>query len=183
MGLDISYYRLGKKVEVDDSIEMYSDEWYEEYGHLLNLHQYGWDQSDDIEGFYEGEYIDGFRAGSYSGYGWFRDTLKELANMAYSENKELQEKYEGGYEAFESLIYFSDCEGYIGPFTSTDLYVAFRDFEDPIIRDIVKMAKYGVRTELYNKFSKDDLDYFVAKYREWRAAFDSVKGQGVVLFH
>lgn len=185
MGLDISYYKLGNKVEVDDNIEPYSDEWYDKYGgDLLRLYDSGWDQSDGLEdGYYEGEYIDGFRAGSYSGYSWFRDTLKSLAEMAYKENKELQERYEGGYEAFESLIYFSDCEGYLGPFTSTDLFNAFRDFEKPIIQDIIKMAKYGVRRELYDRFKKEDLDWFVEKYRDWKTAFEKTKGEGIVLFH
>ena len=33
MGLDISYYKLGEKVEVDENIETWSEEFYEEYGH------------------------------------------------------------------------------------------------------------------------------------------------------
>lgn len=185
MGLDISYYRLGKKVEVDDSIERHSDEWYEKYGDLLSLYDSGWDQADDLEeGSYEGEYLDGFRAGSYSGYSWFRNTLRDLAGIALSESKELQEKYgNNASEPFESLTHFSDCEGYIGPFTSAELAEVFNDFEKPIVYDLIKMSKYGVRKDVYSKYSKDDLDYFATKYQDWKKAFNEVAGNGVVIFH
>lgn len=186
MGLDVSYYKLGKKVEVDENIEPFSSEFYEKYGDsLIRLGDYyGWDQSDGMEdGYYESEYLGSFRAGSYSGYSWFRNTLTELANMALLENDKLKDIYGPDSEPFESLTNFSDCEGYIGPFTSRNLAASFNDFEEPIIIDIIKMAKYGVKRELYDRYSKDDLDYFTTKYREWRTAFNAVSGEGVVLFH
>jgi hypothetical protein len=188
MGLDISYYKLGKRVEVDENIERYSDEWYEKYGNgpeLIRLSDYyGWDQSDGMmDGFYEADYLGSFRAGSYSGYSWFRNTLTKLANIALLENDKLKDMYGPDSEPFESLTNFSDSEGFIGPFTSRDLATTFNDFEGPIIKDIIKMAKYGVKTDLYQEFGKEDLEYFTTKYREWRNAFEAVSGEGVVLFH
>ena len=187
MGLDISYYKLGKMVEPDteDDFEVYSDEWHDKYGHLINIQSYGlWDQNDDLQdGLYENDYLGGFRAGSYSGYGWFRDTLTSLADVAISENEMLKEKYGEDSEPFTSLTNFSDCEGYLGPFTCSMLSEVFTDFEKPIIQDIIKMAKYGGRNDVYDKYTRDDLDYFIIKYREWREAFVETAGKGVVLFH
>jgi hypothetical protein len=59
--------------------------------------------------------VHAFRAGSYSGYNWWRD---ELANMAR------------GSAAFQELIEFSDCEGTIGPRTSRKLAADFARFQE-----------------------------------------------------
>lgn len=56
----------------------------------------------------------GFRAGSYSGYNWWRSHLELLAED----------------EAFEELIDFSDCEGVIGPVVSQKLAQDFQNYED-----------------------------------------------------
>lgn len=51
----------------------------------------------------------GFRAGSYSGYNWWRSKLEEFA--------------EG--DSFQELINFADNEGVIGPVVSKKLYKDF----------------------------------------------------------
>jgi hypothetical protein len=67
----------------------------------------------------EGESM-GFRAGSYSGYNWWR---RHLSLMALGEEPEdvwaEPPMYEG--RPFVELIDFSDCEGCIGPRTSRKL--------------------------------------------------------------
>jgi hypothetical protein len=182
MGLDISYGKLGNKIEVDDNIERWSEEFYKKYGgDIVWLNNWdGFHQGDDLDGeYYEIEFLGGFRAGSYSGYGWFRDTLMELAGLAMSNNKELDEKYGGG-TPFYDLVEFSDCEGFIGPFTSAKLAEEFKDFEDEIVEKTIRMVKYGLRPEV--NYEQSDLDYFKMKYLDWKEAFEKVSNIGVVLF-
>ena len=191
MGLDITYYKLGKRVEVDENIEPFSSEWYQKYGdgpELIRLsNDYDWEQGDDLEeGFYEANHLGSFRAGSYSGYGWFRNTLIHLAKIAmqnaFDKQEELYLKYEEDDNPFELLTHFSDSEGYIGPFTSGHLAGVFNDFEKPIIMDIIKMAKYGVNRDIYDTYSPNSLDTFTMMYRDWKTAFNEVAGIGVVIF-
>ena len=190
MGLDITYYKLGSKVDVDENIEPYSEEFYEKYGDrgLINIsNDYDWEQGDDLEeGFYEGNHLGSFRAGSYSGYGWFRNTLTHLAKVAmqnaFDKQEELYLKYEEDDNPFELLTHFSDSEGYIGPFTSGHLAEVFNDFEKPIIQGIIKMAKYGLNRDIYDTYSPNSLDTFTMMYRDWKTAFNEVAGIGVVVF-
>ncbi len=183
MGLDISYYKIGNKVEVDENIEAWSDEFYEEYGHdLIWLYSnYEMEQSDDLDGFYRSERLGGFRAGSYSGYSNYRDTLRRLSIVAMAENKELAEKYKDEYP-FELQLNFSDCEGFIGPFSSVTLRDQYREFHGPIVKDIIKMAKYGVKPEIYKSISREELEYFAELYMEWKTAFEETSNVGVVYY-
>lgn len=184
MGLDITYYKLGKLVEVEEGIEAYSQEFYDKYGDLLHIDEMEsyTEQTDSLdEGYYEIDRLGGFRAGSYSGYSWYRTALRRLSLMVMKKNKELSEKYDE--DAFEQQLDFSDCEGIIGPFTSVELFNTYSDFEKPIIHDIIKMAKYGVDESIYETYTKDELGHFVALYREWKMAFEKTSGIGVVYFH
>lgn len=183
MGLDIGYYKLGKKVEVDDTIETWSEEFYDKYGHdLIWLNNdYEMEQSDDLDGFYSAERLGGFRAGSYSGYGQYRRTLRRLSIVAMAENKELDEKYKDEIP-FDLQLNFSDCEGFIGPFSSVTLRDQYREFHGPIIKDIIKMAKYGVKTDIYQSISRDELEYFAEKYMDWKEAFEETSNVGVVYY-
>lgn len=185
MGLDISYYKIGEKVEVDENIETWSEEFHKEYGHdLIWLYSnYEMEQSDDLDGFYRSERLGGFRAGSYSGYSNYRDMLRRLSIVAMAENKELSEKYnDEGIIPFNLQLDFSDCEGFIGPFSSVTLRDQYRDFYDPIIKGIIKMAKYGVKPEIYKTIPKESLEYFAELYNEWKTAFEKSANVGVVYY-
>lgn len=118
MGLDITAYKKLKEVEnphfdewgelVDQENEWQPEaamEWSESVwpgrGKPLNPHSvYSWEKE------YE------FRAGSYSGYNWWRDKLAE-----FSEDN-----------AFEELIDFADNEGVIGSEVSRKLYDDFTTY-------------------------------------------------------
>lgn len=58
-----------------------------------------------------------FRAGSYSGYGEWRDWLAKAAG--FESAKEVWSNNKDG--PLSELINFSDCEGYIGPAVSAKL--------------------------------------------------------------
>jgi hypothetical protein len=65
-----------------------------------------------------------FRAGSYSGYGWWRDQLAHFAhNVPAEEIWHNPRRYRGG--AFVELIDFSDCEGHFGALVSAKLCADF----------------------------------------------------------
>jgi hypothetical protein len=105
MGLDISAYSrvvpiTGEMMDAWRHPEVYVNPDFKE-------------RADGLEnGIYrrlEGSKEHNFRAGSYSGYNWWRD---ELANMARP-------------PAFEELVNFSDCEGTIGHLTSAKLAADF----------------------------------------------------------
>jgi len=77
MGLDITYVKLGKKIDVDGEDDQPLSI---NYDNLLRLNNdYDWEQSDDIEGgYYEYESIGEFRAGSYSAYAYFKSYRKNI---------------------------------------------------------------------------------------------------------
>ncbi len=116
MGLDITAYRKLKVVE-EPKFDEYGDlvewdtqwkpggsmEWSEE-------HFPGQGEGVDPQKVYTWEEAFGFRAGSYSGYNWWRAKLELFA--------------EG--EDFRELINFADNEGVIGPVVSKKLA---KDFE------------------------------------------------------
>jgi hypothetical protein len=75
------------------------------------------DQADGVSGCYQktaqSQEVD-FRAGSYSGYNWWREELETMARGSF---------------AFADMIHFSDCEGTIGPVTSAKLARDFAKFQ------------------------------------------------------
>ena len=95
-----------------------------------------------------------FRAGSYSGYNWWRANLRRLAV---------------GGNTFGELINFSDCEGFIGPKTSAKLAKDFADWAE--------------RAEAFAATLGEESGYWLARYREWRRAFEAAARGGVVKFH
>jgi hypothetical protein len=115
MGLDITAYRNLAPVanpEFDEYNELknWETEWlpgtsmdwsesvWEGRGEGVNAHTvYTWEDCFD------------FRAGSYSGYGWWRDKLEEISDG----------------ESFQELINFADNEGVIGSVVSQKLYTDF----------------------------------------------------------
>lgn len=172
MGLDISVVANLSPLErqpTDDEEE----EFYRKYVRIFR-HDYFQEQADDLQtGFYEGEYITSFRAGSYSGYNQWRE---QLARMALGVEPDViwanPEAYKG--QAFFELINFADCEGTIGPKTSKKLYQDFLTFDE--------MAKQGYEPERKGVFIEQN--WFYDKYKEWMEAFQIASTQnGAILFH
>jgi len=181
MGLDITYVKLGKKIDVDGEDDQPLSI---NYDNLLRLNNdYDWEQSDDIEGgYYEYESIGEFRAGSYSAYAYFKDKLGLLAELAMSENEELSEKYKDT-EPFEAIVDFTDSDGFIGPWTSSKLMEVFNDFNQPIILNILRLLKYGGRDTVDFIEGEDNINYIIETYQMFKTAFTEVSKNGVVVFN
>lgn len=94
-----------------------------------------------------------FRAGSYSGYGVWRDDLRRQFNPDTDP-----------VLPFYELIWFADNEGCIGPEAAKDLLADFREHA----------ARYAPR-----KYE----DYFRTKYQDWMTAFELAADGGLVDFH
>ena len=120
-----------------------------------------------------------FHAGSYSGYGAWREKLAQLAgyepipySRSYGDTKEFMSysaaawKSKGG--PFWELINFSDCEGYIGSVDAAKLYKDFADY-----------------TKKANKMFKDENPYnssygFLPLYKSWKKVMKIVSKGGLV---
>jgi hypothetical protein len=169
MGLDISYY---SKIDFASTLERDDAEVY------LYRNDMVFGQSDGIKnGAYDsyGEY-GSFRAGSYSGYNSWRRSLAELVGYDYDQviesvqrsirrneslNKVLGEREEAEVRIpFVELLFFSDCEGFIGPNTSAKLAKDFAEWEEK--------AKGN--------------DFLYGRYQEWKKAFDTASDGGCVVF-
>lgn len=120
MGLDITAYKRLTKVEnpqldEDGDVLDWENQWRTDGSmRWSEQHWPGRAEGVDFETVYTFGDSCGFRAGSYSGYNWWRQKLSEFA--------------EG--DAFRELIEFSDCEGVIGSVVSNKLAADFAEFED-----------------------------------------------------
>ena len=122
-----------------------------------------------------------FRAGSYSGYGEWRDLLSKVAlDMGAAD---VWDKIDGGetYETipFSEHINFSDADGVIGPVASKKLYNDYVMYEKEIMnrldRFYLKFEDYEIDGETY--------DWFKQKYKDWKEAFRIASDNGAVIFH
>ena len=165
MGLDISVY-----LEIEKCDEDYGDDYdrgYEDGAIHLTVEESFKDAADGYYGWYTYDSSDGFRAGSYGGYNFWRANLAKLIGKTDSQ---IWENPEPG--PFVELINFSDAEGTIGPKTSDKLAKDFADWHERAI-----------------EFSKslDDPDsakYFISLYEKWMNAFtDAAEHDGVITFH
>jgi hypothetical protein len=113
-----------------------------------------------------------FRAGSYSGYNWWRNELAKLAGYKPIEAKTVEGKTESRYDAaawkaksgpFWELINFSDAEGVIGPVVCKKLYA-----------DFVANHKAAMAHP-----SKD----FQQSYLDWEKALELASKNGALEFH
>jgi hypothetical protein len=112
-----------------------------------------------------------FRAGSYSGYNWWRNELAKLAGYVPKIETHLgktEERFDvsawkskGG--PFWELINFSDTEGVIGPVAAAKLY---RDF----------LAFKGVAMRHADPTFRES-------YQEWEKAFALASKHGAIVFH
>ena len=131
MGLDITAYRkLTPKPEVD---------YYGKDTDPYFYARFDQDTIDCVQKFWPG-HCDGlkagvfsfaeqheFRAGSYSGYNYWRDWLAGISGWGDAEQCWNSDKTEG---PFYELINFSDCEGVIGPKVAAKLARDFAGFEN-----------------------------------------------------
>ena len=176
MGLDITAHRGLRKAAPGEGIDAeYGDADSANGWHQMYVNPDFPSQADDIEhdAIYHADDSFGFRAGSYSGYNWWRDQLAALAGYPLT-------AHIGGHRGgelmhaasvwndprpgpFVELINFSDAEGVIGPRTSAKLAKDFAAFQ----------AKADAHPD----------DYFRAKYADWRKAFEMAADGGAVDFH
>jgi len=113
----------------------------------------------------------GFRAGSYSGYNWWREQLCQLALDVPPDDVWGDPEHYAG-KPFVELINFSDCEGCIGPITAAKLAVDFREY-GPRVR--TRAATQITDTE--------ERSYFLDSYADWQRAFEVAAHDGFVIFH
>lgn len=125
------------------------------------------EQADGLEdGYYKYAERLSFRAGTYSGYNQWRDKLAQLAPVCFSPNR-----------AFLELINFSDCEGTIGPKTSTKLLKDFQNHEQKA--KMVGSEAPWDEIEGYGDIQR----WFLDRYGSWLKAFKLASDNGAVIFH
>ncbi|SFW55432.1 hypothetical protein SAMN03159511_4381 [Pseudomonas sp. NFACC19-2] len=113
-----------------------------------------------------------FRAGSYTGYNYWRNELAKLAGYKQTPYKSFSGETELRYDAtvwmgkkgpFWELIDFSDAEGVIGPTVCTRVYKDFLQHEVAA--------------------SKHPDEYFRTSYQDWMRAFFMCANDGAIVFH
>lgn len=113
-----------------------------------------------------------FRAGSYSGYNYWRNELAKLAGYEQTPYKSFNGKTELRYDAtvwdikkgpFWELIDFSDAEGVIGPVVCKRVYKDFLQYR-------AAAAKHSD-------------EYFRSSYEDWMKAFAMCANDGAIVFH
>lgn len=169
MGLDITAYATVTLVEAVALKELQAKEWdhplYDDGEHIF-ISTDEWKQFDGPSGFYTHGKSFGFRAGSYSGYNHWREQLAALVDTT-------PERVWNGHvpPAFRELINFSDAEGTLGGAVCAKLAKDFAEWQD--------------RATEYAKTIVDpqSREWFLAKYADWRKAFDLASGDGAVDFH
>lgn len=169
MGLDISAYRKlspAPDAAMEDGCVVEWDKYAQFHQSSLDWTKEHWPHhADGIQaGVYSFAEKIGFRAGSYSGYNSWR---RKLAQFAFG--KPVEEVWESNEPGpFIELIHFADNEGVIGPTVAAKLA---KDF-----------AEHQERAEQYAATIPDG-DYWLAKYKDWRKAFDIAADNGAVDFH
>lgn len=84
-------------------------------------------------GFYEGEYISDFGAGSYSSYNDFRNVLSQVF-LGHDDQYAWTHRAQFRRKPFYELINFSDCEGWLGPKACKKLCKDFADGEEAFVK-------------------------------------------------
>ena len=205
MGLDISAVSKLEPIEVPEDIEKWSDEWYdwegEQGGDIYQVYSSNAFQ-EQSEGMEDGTYIStdgestGFRAGSYSGYGTWRDWLAQsVMNGVLGKTGGAEQMWgsaDGGDYGlpFMEIINFSDSEGIIGPVASKKPYNDFRKYENDVMdsMDEQYLTKTPIRSASWRDdedkpIDKGDFEWFQRQYQEWKNAFRIASDNGMVMFH
>lgn len=171
MGLDIRAYKNAERLDLPVSADhdaLWDDEGkFNVYGspdfpERLDGYEPGWYSGEPVLMTTIGERkINGFRAGSYSGYNRWR-TLLSVAALGATAKQVWDDPAKFAGQPFVPLIQFSDCDGEIGPKTSALLA---RDFAEQREKVAANMEDYDQRT--YGLFGE---------------AFAAVADNGFVLF-
>lgn len=189
MGLDITAYKNLKLLpnavydeNTGDVVDKTTRECPKNWYMPSRNHEAHASRADGLNGIFSYEDFMGFRAGSYSGYGMWREELAKLAgwpaiphdtsffsSTPRIENKHAPSAWEAEEGPFWELINFSDCEGTIGPVTSAKLA---KDFESH--QHLVDGLTLG---------SDEDTEWFRERYADWRAAFEMAAMSGAVSLH
>lgn len=163
MGLDISVYSKIQKITDLERVE--NGDW---SANVRRTHP-EFDRSLDIEeGYYEGVgERHSFRAGSYSGYNFFRNSLaKGILGVSDKTVWENDEEYKG--KPMYEIIDFSDCEGCIGPMVSKKLH---KDFVDNRVKYLNYISESG------------DPTFYEIIYDDFTKGFELASNEGIVIFH
>jgi len=107
-----------------------------------------------------------FRAGSYSGYGAFREALCEAAN-GISIHEIWENELAHVNTPFFELLNFSDCEGVIGPVAAANLA---QDFDEARDRVLAAFSQVG------------DGDWYAERYELWGTACHECADHGLIVF-
>ena len=166
MGLDITAYKNLKKVEnpiLDEwgELKNWETEWKPgESMEWSEKHFPGRGEGIEPDSVYTFEEEFGFRAGSYSGYNWWRDHLYKFALALMKINEKIN--------PFEELVNFADNEGVIG-------YVVAEKLKNDFV----------THEEMAKKYSKklQDGEWWLDKYNDWKKAFILASQNGAVDFH
>lgn len=172
MGLDITAYRKltklnatvdedGYGVDSETGKKIEGDYFVPNFNHEFDRHE-------GLEhGVYSFEEDFAFRAGSYGGYSRFRDDLAKLAGYqehpTADHDRHAESAWEAGEGPFWEMIYFSDCEGTIGPKVSAKIA---QDF-----------SNHQIKADAHED------EYFRERYSNWRKAFEMAAEGGAVDFH
>lgn len=126
------------------------------------------DRADGLEdGVYRFYDVFAFEAGSFEGYGHWRE---QLATMIGYQIADLWNEKTSG--PFVELIKFSDSEGFIGPQTAKKLASDFNEWR-------TKAAEYASKQDI-GQFNRET---FLSRYDNFLKAFEfAAKSRGVVLF-
>lgn len=164
MGLDITAFA---KVELVLAVDIKSVDW--DKTDESEGQEYLWEgpafdrMAPLVPGFYKvSEDQEGFRAGSYSGYGQWRRQIATMVGLS---------RDEGSWNTpgpFSELVYFADNEGTIGPTACKKLAQDFSEWRERAL-----------------EFSRTtgDAEWFMRKYNDWHGAFMLAAECGAVKFH
>jgi len=188
MGLDISVVINLREVKVPKEIDTYSDEYYdwqrEEYPFedvwgLSQVGNYDQDRYGNYPpGTYLAENISGFRAGSYTGYGEWRNILAKVG-AGFPGGSDEAWRHDGEEYPFEELINYSDADGYIAAPITDKLCNDFVSFEKEMY-DIVDKAWLKIHPTI--ELTGEDKDWFLSKWDDWKDAMCTASGNGAVIF-
>jgi hypothetical protein len=94
-----------------------------------------------------------FRAGSYSGYNWWRQQLCQFAHgVEPQEVWQHPRRYRG--KPFVELIDFTDCDGRIGTKVAAKLAGDFRDHRKPAADFATTLGEGNYWFEVYEEFAQ-----------------------------
>ena len=195
MGLDIHVYKNVRKVtdpvvlEKIQSCEEGPREGAFELGYRVPyINEHFESRAEGLEPNMPYEYAEDlhFRAGSYSGYGAWREQLAEFVGITnirgfWGRCEVMEEQGVEPDVPFWQLLHFSDCEGAIGPVVCRKLAKDFADWEERAEKyareiheasDIYANGHYPFEEAIEHSWNSEGA-YFWKKYQEWKSAFEN----------